>query len=565
MLKRSLVFKMLLKIFAPIMALFLICAILITILVTSNVEGALGDIILQQNQQFAAQISTVKVDEAQKAIKISQYGKSGYYLLVNSENMVTASSGGKYDGKPITDYFSAKEYEKLTSKDNSKQLLLVNAVPSISVMNTIGSDGAKLILTVPMTELTGTSGNIRTPMIIVFILMLVLTFAVVLTATLFIVKPINKIKDAAQQIAEGNFYVTVNVRSDDEIGDLAGAIKKTVARLSNYVLYIDEITEVLTSISEGDLSFTLRNEYEGEFSSIKDALLKISDSLNHTISEINTAAEQVTSGSMQVSGASQALSQGSMQQANAVEELSITIKEVNDQVKQNAENAKNANNLSVETVGSVEKCSELMRNMLDAMEQIHSASANIAKIIKVIDDISFQTNILALNAAVEAARAGAAGKGFAVVADEVRNLATKSAQAAKNTTELIESSIAAVGKGVDIAKKTAGALDNIVVDCNNSSKLINEITVATSDQATAVMHITQGVEQISAVVETNSATAQQTAAASEELSSQSEMLRKLTSQFKLKGDSDGFSDDEYSDDASGDFTGDDDYAVSTVE
>ncbi|SDM91494.1 methyl-accepting chemotaxis protein [Acetanaerobacterium elongatum] len=566
MLKRSLVFKMLLKIFAPIMALFIICAILITIFVTSNVEGALGDIILQQNQQLAQQITTMNnAQETQKAIKWSQYGKNGFYLLVNSANVITASTNGKYDGKPITDYFIASEYEKLSGNDNSEHLLLVNSVPSICAINKIGSDGTKLILTVPMTELSGTSSSIRTPMIIVFILMLVLTFAIVLTATLFIVKPINKIKDAALQIAEGNFYVTVNVRSNDEIGDLAGAIKKTVARLSNYVLYIDEITEVLTAISEGDLSFTLRNEYEGEFSSIKDALLKISDSLNHTISEINTAAEQVTSGSMQVSGASQALSQGSTQQANAVEELSITIKEVNDQVKQNAENAKNANNLSVETVGSVEKCSELMRNMLDAMEQIHSASANIAKIIKVIDDISFQTNILALNAAVEAARAGAAGKGFAVVADEVRNLATKSAQAAKNTTELIESSIAAVGKGVDIAKKTAGALDNIVADCNNSSKLISEITVATNDQATAIMHITQGVEQISAVVETNSATAQQTAAASEELSSQSEMLRKLTSQFKLKGDSDGFSNEEYSDDASSDFTGDDDYAVSTVE
>ncbi len=380
-------------------------------------------------------------------------------------------------------------------------------------------------------------------MIIVFVALVAVLFAAIFLCTFFIVRPINKLKEATLQIADGNFFVTVDVRSKDEVGELAKAIKKTVQRLSNYVLYIDEIAEVLTSIAEGDLTYSLRNEYLGEFASIKEALLNISDSFNKTMANINNAAEQVSGGSMQVSGASQALSQGSTQQASSVEELSATIKEVNSQVKLNAEHAKTANNLSLQTVDNVERCSELMRNMLESMEQINSTSSNIAKIIKVIDDISFQTNILALNAAVEAARAGAAGKGFAVVADEVRNLATKSAEAAKTTTELIESSIKAVESGVKFAKKTATSLDQIVSDCNDSSKLIGEITVATNDQATAVMQITQGVDQISTVVETNSATAQQTAAASEELSSQAEMLKRMVSRFKLKGEN-GFDDED---------------------
>ncbi len=565
MLKKSIVLKMLLMIFVPIMVLFSACAVLVTILVTSNSEGTIKENIISQSKQIATQVATLdNLELAHSVVDWSSYGEKGAYILLDAENKIIASTNRSFDGKAITDVLEENALTKLSGQVGAPSTHIFNSTLSMCIINSVGSSDMKLLLAVPLGELTGASDTIRTTLIIVFAAMLVLTFAAVLAATIIIVKPINKIKDAAQQISEGNFFVTVDVRSKDEIGELANAIKKTVARLSNYVLYIDEITDVLTSISDGDLTFALRNEYIGEFSSIKDALMKISDSLNRTMANINNAAEQVTNGSMQVSGASQALSQGSTQQATAVEELSATIKEVNDQVVHNADNAKNANSLSLETVNSVEKCSELMRNMLGAMEQIHAASSNIAKIIKVIDDISFQTNILALNAAVEAARAGAAGKGFAVVADEVRNLATKSAQAAKNTTELIESSITAVGKGVDIAQKTANALEDIVADCNKSSKLINDITVATDDQATALMQITQSVDQISAVVETNSATAQQTAAASQELSSQSEMLRKLTSHFKLKGDEDETAegDAEYAD-----YTTDesDDYAYSTVE
>ena len=568
MIKKSLIAKMLVMIFLPTLLVVIGSGFAVTALVVNQVEETMKNSVVSQNELITSYINVNGGNEGALNWVPSGSRESNYALLDAAGNIIS-STDNTLVGKTASELFTDGSFDTLAAEEGKPELHTVNSVPTMCVITTAG-DGFRVLTTMPLTFISERSTSVSTVIIIVFIALVVVLFAAIFLCTFFIVRPINKLKDATLQIADGNFFVTVDVRSKDEVGELAKAIKKTVQRLSNYVLYIDEITEVLTSIADGDLTYSLRNEYLGEFASIKEALLNISDSFNKTMANINNAAEQVSGGSMQVSGASQALSQGSTQQASSVEELSSTIKDVNSQVKLNAENAKTANNLSIQTVENVERCSELMRNMLDSMEQINNTSSNIAKIIKVIDDISFQTNILALNAAVEAARAGAAGKGFAVVADEVRNLATKSAEAAKTTTELIESSIKAVESGVKFAKKTATSLDQIVSDCNDSSKLISEITVATNDQATAVMQITQGVDQISTVVETNSATAQQTAAASEELSSQADMLKRMVSRFKLKGecgsnDEDG--DDEYQADFvsihSGSSSDDDDYAFST--
>ncbi len=538
MVKRSLIAKMLLLIFLPTLFMLTLCGAVVTFLAMDSVEDTVKSNIAAQNRLIATQLSSTNNQLTSfDWIKESGYTEINHFVVYDSFNTILFSSDEADTGKQIGDLFKdASALTSLTQNAGVPEMSVVKGNPSICVINPIDGANASFMTLVPLVHISEKSGSLSRTLILVFAGILALTFVVIMISTRLIIKPINKLKDASLQIAEGNFFVTVDVRSKDEIGQLAAAIKRIVQRLSNYVLYIDEITEVLTSVSAGDLTYSLRNDYIGEFASIKDALLKISDSLNKTMSGINNAAEQVSSGSIQVSGASQALSQGSTQQASAIEELSSTIRDVNRKVKLNAESAKDANSLSHQTVENVERCSELMRSMLESMEKINDASSNIKKIIKVIDDISFQTNILALNAAVEAARAGAAGKGFAVVADEVRNLATKSAQAAKNTTELIESSLKAVEDGVGLAERTASALEQIVQDANDSSKLIGDITIATNDQATAVMQITQGVEQISSVVETNSATAQQTAAASEELSSQADVLKRMTSHFKLKGE-----------------------------
>lgn len=562
MLKKSLIAKMLVMIFLPTLLVIAGGGFAVTSLVVNQVGEALNYNIVSQANLIASYIE--ENGQSKNVLDWAANNASGYnFMLLDTSGTVIASTDSENVGKPASDLFTQGTFDKLAAAENKPSEHTVNSVRSLCLITPAG-EGVRILTIMPLSIASSKSGNVAKLLIGVFIALILVMFAAIFLGTLFTVKPINKLRDATLQIADGNFFVTVDVRSKDEIGELAKAIKKTVQRLSNYVLYIDEITEVLTSMADGDLTFSLRNEYAGEFASIKEALLNISDSFNRTLASINNAAEQVSGGSMQVSGASQALSQGSTQQASAIEELSSTIKEVNAQVMLNAENAKTANNLSLQTMENVEHCSELMRNMLESMEQINSTSSNIAKIIKVIDDISFQTNILALNAAVEAARAGAAGKGFAVVADEVRNLATKSAQAAKTTTELIESSINAVENGVQIAKKTASALEQIVHDCNDSSKLISEITVATNDQATAVMQITQGVEQISTVVETNSATAQQTAAASEELSSQAEMLKRMVDRFKLKDAGSVDSEDDFDVDFDSSASSeDDDYAFTT--
>lgn len=348
-----------------------------------------------------------------------------------------------------------------------------------------------------------------------------------------IIRPLKRLAVSANQIADGNLEIEVNVKSLDETGQVAQGLSRTVVRLKDYIKYINEISSVLDEIAEGNMVFELHQDYVGEFSKIKVALLKIQTTFTQTLSEIAVAADQVSTGSYRLSGGAQDLSQGAIEQAGAVEELSATIMAISNDIDKNAENAKLANEISAESANQVEYENQQMTHMISAMEEIRSASKQISNIIKTIDDIAFQTNILALNAAVEAARAGSAGEGFAVVADEVRNLAGKSADAAKNTTGLIEAAIAAVENGTKIVDETAQSLGKIVESAKKSNVVINEISDATENQSTSINQVTVGVSQISAVVQTNSAMAEETAAASEELSSQANLLKELIGHFRL--------------------------------
>lgn len=345
--------------------------------------------------------------------------------------------------------------------------------------------------------------------------------------------PIKKVTAAAQQIADGNFNVALSVNSKDEVGRLANAFNLTIERLVNYQGYIDEISDALYHVSRGNLKVELQREYSGQFKKLKDGMKDLLSNLNETILQINHSSDQVHSGAEQVANASQALSQGATEQASSIEELSASITEVTEQIRKNAENAKDAHAKANFAGKEMHASNDQMREMMAAMEQITLKSSEISKIIKIIEDIAFQTNILALNAAVEAARAGAAGKGFAVVADEVRSLAGKSAEAAKNTTVLIEETIKAVNNGSQMANKTATSLDKSAQVTMDAVALIDKIALASHEQATAVVQINQGIEQISTVVQTNAATAEESAAASEELSGQANILKALISKFVL--------------------------------
>ncbi len=349
-----------------------------------------------------------------------------------------------------------------------------------------------------------------------------------------IAKPIQTITRAAREIADGNFNVTLSVNTKDEVGQLAEAFNLTINRLINYQEYIDEISEALLDVSNGDLTIKLHKEYVGQFEKLKENMKSLIRNLNVTFHEITQSGEQVNSGAMQVSNAAQALSQGTTEQASSIEELSSSINEITARVKESAGNAKSASDKAQLAAGELDSSNAFMEDMVHAMEEITFKSSEISKIIKAIEDIAFQTNILALNAAVEAARAGSAGKGFAVVADEVRNLAGKSAEAAKNTTSLIEETLSAVAHGSEVAKKTAGSLSRSADLTKDAVSLVHTIANVSEEEAGLISQLDAAVEQISAVVQTNAATAEESAAASEELAGQSSLLRELISKFKLK-------------------------------
>ena len=293
-------------------------------------------------------------------------------------------------------------------------------------------------------------------------------------------------------------------------------------------------------IAEGDLATEVVTSTGDELGDVAASFEIMRQRVHNVLLEINQGADQVAAGAQNVSDASVALSQGASQQAASVEQLSASIAEIASQTASNAQNAEKANDLTVGTKEKAQLGNEEMQEMLSAMEEINASSANISKIIKVIDEIAFQTNILALNAAVEAARAGQHGKGFAVVAEEVRNLAARSAKAAKETTDMIEGSMEKVETGREIAHKTAEALNAIVGDVSSVADIVANIAKASNEQKLALEQINQGVQQVSQVVQANSSTSEEAATASQNLNQQADIMRANVGKFRLSNSGGSF-------------------------
>jgi len=364
--------------------------------------------------------------------------------------------------------------------------------------------------------------------ITVVVLILLCVFVIVSIIGLLIrqiVKPIQEIETAIIAMAEGRFSdAEVKYEANDELGVLADSMRRIIQKIK---FIVEDIVVYNTNISQGN--FTVRARYPEAYTGDYEPLLFTNrllwGGLSGIFSRIAISADMVNASAEQVSAASQNLSQGATEQASSIEEISATMSEISNQAKGTSGLAFEAAQASDEASSGIMSSNEQMENLMRAMDEITETSHEIGKIIKTIDDIAFQTNILALNAAVEAARAGAAGKGFAVVADEVRNLAAKSAEAAKNTTELIETTVAAIEHGTGIAKDTADSLSEVVGKSLSVKEKISVIATSAEAAAEACEQVAFGLEQVSIVVQTNSATSQESAAAAEELSGQAELMK----------------------------------------
>ena len=342
--------------------------------------------------------------------------------------------------------------------------------------------------------------------------------------------PIMQVRHMLHELSQGN----LNERLDGEYAGEFAAIQQSLnGAMETIGGYIEEISRTLQHISEGDLTREIRSDYAGEFVVLKDSINRITRSMNDVLSRISIAAEQVAAGTRQVSQGSQTVSEGATQQADAISELTSVMVEVAAQTSENAARAGSADQLSLAAIESAQKGDGQMKSTQAAMNEISEACRDISRIIHVIDEIAFQTNLLALNAAVEAAHAGKYGRGFAVVAEEVRNLASRSARAAQETTDMIEKAMQKAQAGGDSLYTTAEALSEMVKSIEQEAELIGKISVASGEQATGIGQVERSVEQLSHVVQANSATAEETAAASEELSGQAELLKELVGQFRL--------------------------------
>ena len=479
----------------------------------------------------------VSIEDISKQVATmdTDFKDGGYTMLISNIGQVLASKDTERVLKNVSEIgFDDKILSEIDKTTNKIIKYTENGKIRYGIVSDTRDAGWKVLLSISKDSYMAlVKTSISTTLVIYLIAFLILIIAII-AVTKSLVAPIQNLMNVTEELAAGHLDAEINIESKDETGRLAESMKKLVLRLNEYIIYIDEISESLDRFSMGDLNIDLKQNYEGDFAKIKNSLLQLSSIFKETIGKIVETSENVAVGSKEIANAAQVLAEGSLYQASTTEELTATVNDLSDRVSTNADNALNASK-QVKTAGDLAiESNDQMKKMILAIEEINSKSTQISKIIKVIEDISFQTNILALNAAVEASRAGAAGKGFAVVADEVRNLATRSSDASKETTHLIEESVKAVQNGNLIAVKTGKMLENVLEEVSQSVKLIDEISLASVEQASALKQTLEGIEQISTVVQTNAATAQESSAASNELSNQAQILKNVASGFKIQ-------------------------------
>lgn len=474
------------------------------------------------------------LDDLANAVGSYQLGRTGYYILSSAQGHIIYHPDSEMMDHNVEDVALSEEIKTaILSAEEGSLRFVCQGVAAHGYVCPVGNFGWSIVTGLPDAEFYQNYNRMNTALIGIFAVAVAALIILILVISRSMIKPMKKLTETANQIADGRLDVTAAVTTQDEIGRMGQALNRTVRQLNLYAAYIRETTQVLEAMARGDMCISLQQTYEGEFTSIKNAFETISSALNHTLELIKRSAEQVNAGAEQVSSGAQALADGTTRQAASIQQLSASISGVSHQAEQNAANVAKASQYVAQAGDGVNDSNAHMRLLDEAMRNIGVSSEQISNITKVIEDIAFQTNILALNAAIEAARAGEAGRGFAVVADEVRALASKSAEAAKQTSTLIENSVTSVLEGEKLSAKTGKILQGVAQKAKLVEQSIREIDTASTQQAQAIEQITEGLSRISSVVQNNAATAEQSSAASEELSAQALTLRQEMGRFKL--------------------------------
>lgn len=502
---------------------------------TGSLVVTVAKIIKKGSEIFCVVGADVTIDElVAKCSEFKIYDNSYTFLVStagdfivheNADFLPTAADGEakfvnvadvpQYSGKNIT----VDSVVKI--KDYNNKTVMVCTSPL--------SNGWQLGYSIDYREYSRSLRMLRTVYIAIFvpaILAVIFVGSFILKKCL---KPVKSIHKAIISMENGDLSYAPDYFGDDILGTLCEALAKTNTALKGYV---NDISVNLENMANGNFNVRFSADYVGDFSSIKGSIEGIASSMQSVIEGVSTASSQVTIGADSVSETATSLAMGASEQSQTVDELNEIIEHFMTLVSQSVDNADKAKENSNQTGECIENSNASMKELLDSMEQITEMSTQIEKIVKTIDDIAFQTNILALNAAVEAARAGAAGKGFAVVADEVRNLASKSAEAAKGTTALIQNTTEAVAKGSAIANATAESLDAVTTKSRDVNDLVESISNACDEQRAQISVITDKLGAISDIARKNAATAEESAASSEELSGQARTLDDLMAQFR---------------------------------
>lgn len=461
-------------------------------------------------------------------------GRNGYIQLISVNGTILYHPQSDLIQKNISEAGMSQNVADTLLSD--KDLFLrykTGSVAQYGFLQHAGDTGYIVLSSLPLSEYYSMLSAMIIGLVIIFAAGILLIAVRIRKSAASLSRPILELSHTAQQLAAGNLDVDLSITCENEIGELGESFQKTVNRLKEYIVYIDETAEVLAQIADGRLKIQLKNDYAGEFQKIKTALLNISGSMNQVMLGINESSERVSVGANELASASQVLAEGAEVQAASIEQLAATTNTVADQVESSRREAEASAKATAQAASMIEQNQEKMKLMMDAMSKIRETSRQVVGIIQTIEDIASQTNLLSLNASIEAARAGDAGRGFAVVADEIGKLALESSKAANTTRELIEISMEEINRGNSIASGAMDSLRESVNSVDYVNGMIQETAENAAIQAENMKQLRKRIDEINHGIQDNSAASQETSATSEELASQAELLNKMVQKFEL--------------------------------